>query len=332
MGAKLSSLLHTPSRTTARTAKRPTDSAHQVLRKKSPVTTRRALVAWSFLLPFVSLFTISLIIPMIVAVRDSFFARKSAGSGLFGGGELVDYFVGLKNYSTVATSSDFWSGIGRVLGYGAWQIPIMIGVALVLALLLDSFLVRRAGGFRLAYFIPFAVPGVVGAMIWMYLYNPNLSPFMQIVPDWLDFMSPKFVMLAIANIVWWQFVGFNMLIFLAALQAIPRELYEAARIDGASGFQVAMRIKLPLVRNAAILTILLSLIGTIQMFGEPVIFATTNPWITQTFTPMMMAYGSQMGLLVPGGPGPAGAISVMMALVAGVLAAGFVLIQRRLVK
>lgn len=269
---------------------------------------------------------------MIVAVRDSFFARKSAGSGLFGGGELVDYFVGLENYSTVATSSDFWRGIGRVLGYGAWQIPIMIGVALVLALLLDSFLVRRAGGFRLAYFIPFAVPGVVGAMIWMYLYNPNLSPFMQIVPDWLDFMSPKFVMLAIANIVWWQFVGFNMLIFLAALQAIPRELYEAARIDGASGFQVAMRIKLPLVRNAAILTILLSVIGTIQMFGEPVIFATTNPWITQTFTPMMMAYGSQMGLLVPGGPGPAGAISVMMALVAGVLAAGFVLIQRRLVK
>ncbi|MFE7507716.1 carbohydrate ABC transporter permease [Promicromonospora sp. NPDC057488] len=314
------------------TATRPPETVDQVLRKKSPVTARRAMVAWSFLLPFAVLFTVSLIIPMIVGVRNSFFTRKSSGGGLFGGGEMVDHFVGLENYVAAATNSAFWSGMGRVLGYGLWQIPIMIGCALVLALLLDSLLVRRVGGFRLAYFVPFAIPGVVGTMIWMYLYNPNLSPFMQLLPDWLNFMSPRFVMLAIGNVVWWQFVGFNMLVFLAALQAIPRELYDAARIDGASGLQIALRVKIPLLRNSAILTILLSIIGTIQLFGEPVIFATTNPWITQTFTPMMMAYGSQVGLLVPGGPGPGGAISVMMALVAGLLAAIFVLIQKKLVK
>lgn len=310
----------------------PPGQGRRTLRGRAAVQRRRTLVGWSFLLPFALLFAVSVIVPILVAVRNSFFARTTAAGGLFGGGELVDEFVGLGNYASVVTSSTFWTAMGRVLLYGAWQIPIMIGAALTLALLLDSFLVRRVGGFRLAYFLPFAIPGVVGAMIWMYLYNPNLSPFMAVVPEGVDFLSLRYVMLGIANVVWWQFVGYNMLIFLAALQAIPRELYEAARIDGASGFQVAMRIKLPLVRNAALLTILLSIIGTIQLFGEPVIFATINSQITQTFTPMMMAYGSQMGLLVPGGPGPAGAISVLMALVAGVLAAVFVLVQRRLVK
>ena len=80
-----------------------------------------------------------------------------------------------------------------------------------------------------------------------------------------------------ANITTWTFTGYNMLIFLAALQAIPHDLYEAARIDGANGFQVAMKIKLPNVRGAALLAMLLSIVGTIQLFNEPQIMSTADP-------------------------------------------------------
>ncbi len=122
-----------------------------------------------------------------------------------------------------------WSGLGRAVLFGAFQIPVMIGLALTLALLLDSAVVRRPGVFRLAYFLPFAIPGMVAALLWTYIYSPRLSPINQVLEPLgggIDVFSPQLILGSMANMTTWTFAGYNMLIFLAALQAIPRELYK----------------------------------------------------------------------------------------------------------
>ena len=279
--------------------------------------------------PFSILFIIVFLVPIIISVRSAFFAQVPAGEGLYGGGELVDAFVGLDNLIAAASNGAFWSGMGRVVIYAAFQIPVMIVVALALALLLDSFLVRRPAFFRLSLFLPFAIPGVIAAMIWMYMYTPEVSPFMQFLPEGTNFMAPGTILASMANMTTWTYTGYNMLIFLAALQSIPRELYEAARLDGANGFQISMKIKVPMVRGAALLAVLLSIIGTIQLFNEPMIMESTNSWMGLEYTPMMLTYNSMMGEVSPSGSGPASAYSLLMAVIAGALAVVYALLQRK---
>lgn len=283
--------------------------------------------------PFAALFTLVFLVPIVVSIRQSLFRQTSSGGGLFGGGELTSTFVGLSNYHDVVSNGRFWAGMMRVVGYGLFQIPVMIFVALALALLLDSWLVRRIGAFRLGFFLPYAIPGIVAAMVWLYLYTPEISPLVkgfQAIGIHVDFMTSTTVLASMANMTTWTYTGYNMLIFMAALQAIPNELYEAARIDGASEWQIVRRIKVPMVRSAALLTVLLSIIGTVQLFNEPSVMATVNPWMGKDYMPMMMAYNTMMGGLSPSGDGPASAISITMALLAGVLAVFYSILQRRL--
>lgn len=286
---------------------------------------RNALFGWAFSAPFVTLFAITFVIPIIVSVHQAFFSTKVSGGGLYGGGKRVTAFVGLDNFEAVITSSAFWTGIGRVLLYAAFQIPVMIISALVLALLLDSYLIKRVIVFRLGYFLPYAIPGVVAAMVWLYIYSPQLSPLVDLTG--IDFFSKDVILASMANMTTWTFTGYNMLVFLAALQAIPTELYEAARIDGATGAQIALRIKVPLLSGAAMLTVLLSIIGTIQLFNEPTIMASSQAWMGRNYTPMMMAYNTMM--TSPGDQHMASAISLVMALIAAGLAALYSFLQSR---
>lgn len=292
-------------------------------------TRREGLTGWLFMTPFAVLFVLVFLVPIIVSIRSSFFAQVPTGGGLYGGGELVDTFVGLENFVTASTNGAFWTGMGRVVLYAALQIPVMILLALGLALLLDSFIVRRPTLFRLSFFLPYAVPGIIAAMMWLYLYTPEVSPFLPFLPEGTDFTAPGTILFSMANMTTWTYTGYNMLIFLSALQAVPRDLYEAARLDGASGFQISMRIKVPLVRGAALLAVLLSIIGTIQLFNEPVVLQAANSWMGKDFTPMMLTYNTMMGEISPSGSGPASAYSLLMALIAGVLAIVYALLQRR---
>lgn len=307
-------------------------------RKKSgsrSVSRRQARAGWAFVLPFVMAFAVVFLIPIVVAIRQSFFRKAASGSGAFGGGSLVDQFVGLDNFQYVVTNERFWAGIGRVVIYALVQIPVMIILALVLALLIDSLVIKRVGIFRLGNFLPYAIPGIVAAMVWLYLYTPEISPLVKGLADIgikADFMSPSMMLVSMANMTTWTYTGYNMLIFLAALQAIPKELYEAARLDGASGWQLTWRIKVPMVSSAALLAILLSIIGTIQLFNEPTVMATVNPWMGKDYTPMVMAYNTMMGSISPGGDGPAAAISIVMAIIAGSMAAVYAIVQNKVTK
>ncbi|HEV7171313.1 sugar ABC transporter permease [Pedococcus sp.] len=285
-----------------------------------------------FLLPFAAFFALSFLIPIGMSVRASFYRDRPVGGGLYAGGKTAEAFAGFGNYEAALHRQEFWAGLGRVVLLGAFQIPVMIGAALTVALIIDSGLIRRPTLFRLGVFLPYAVPGVVAALVWTYIYSPELSPINQALGHLgttVDFFAPRTVLVSIANMTTWTFTGYNMLVFLAALQAIPRELYEAAKMDGASEWDVVRRVKVPLVGRAMLLAILLSIIGTIQLFNEPTVMAAVNPSMGHAYTPMMMAYNTMTGALSPSGAGPASALSILMALVAAGLAFAYTLIQRR---
>lgn len=162
--------------------------------------------------PFGILFAIVFIIPIFYAIYSSFFRQVTEGGGAYGGGELVNKFVGFQNFEYVLTSGNFWSGVGRVLIYTLIQVPLMIIIALALAMVIDSFVVKHITGFRLGYFLPYAIPGVVASIIWVYLYNGQISPIVKglaAIGINVDFFSKNVVLASMANITTWTFTGYN---------------------------------------------------------------------------------------------------------------------------
>lgn len=295
-------------------------------------TQRQNMTGWAFMTPFALLFALVFILPIGWAIYSSFFRQVSEGGGAYGGGELINKFVGADNFIYAITSDKFWGGVGRVVLYTIIQVPFMIIAALALAMLIDSYIIKHVTGFRLGYFLPFAIPGVVASLIWIYLYNAQISPIAKGLAALgipVNFYGGNIVLLSMANITTWTYTGYNMLIFLAALQAIPHDLYEAARIDGANGFQIAMQVKLPSVRGAALLAMLLSIVGTIQLFNEPQIMQIADPGISKSYTPMMMALNTSQGTITPSGDGPASAIAIVMAIIAGLLAMVYIMAERK---
>ena len=282
----------------------------------------RNLAPYLFLTPFLVVFLVFLVYPLIFALNTSLYRTRIIGGTAF---------VGLDNYVHTLADDKFWGGVRNVLVFGAIQIPIMLGFALAFALILDGTLVRRKTIFRLGFFLPFAVPSVVAALIWGYLYGQSFGPVAQIAralglnPP--VFLTPTGVIPAIANISTWQYTGYNMLILYAALQAIPQELYDAARSDGANGWQIAWRIRIPLIMPALVLAIIFSIIGTLQLFNEPNVLRTIDRTVIgPNFTPNLYVYdlsfqNRQFDY--------AAAIAFILALVTGTLAGLLLILTRR---
>jgi multiple sugar transport system permease protein len=264
--------------------------------------------------------------PILFAMYQSLFRTQRSGLGL---SAPTIKFNALNNYQQVIHDPNFWASVGRVLLYGAVQVPIMLGLALLLALLLDSRIVRFKPFFRLAFFVPYAIPGIVAALLWGYLYDPELSPIVKGVRGLglgtPDFLAPQTVLWSIANIVTWAWTGYNMLIIFAALQAIPPDLYEAARLDGASGWQIAWRIKIPLAAPALILTCIFSIIGTLQLFNEPQVLTNVSNNISPSYTPNVYAYNTAFG---NNNYYYGATIAVVLALVTCALSFGFLHVTR----
>ncbi len=294
---------------------------------KSSWFRRRNMTPYLFLLPFGLLFLLFFVAPILYAIYESLFRSQRSGLGL--GAATVD-FNGLSNYLQVIHDPDFYTGVGRVLLYGIVQVPIMLGLALLLALLLDSTVVRFKPLFRLAFFVPYAIPGIIAALLWGYLYDPGLSPIVKgasgLGLGTLDFLGSNTVLWSIANIATWAWTGYNMLIIFAALQAIPTEIYESARLDGASGLSIAWRIKIPLVAPALVLTCIFSIIGTLQLFNEPQVLSTISNNISTSYTPNLYAYYTAFS---NNNYYYAAAIAVVLALVTCALSFGFLRITQR---
>ncbi|MEV5106552.1 carbohydrate ABC transporter permease [Streptomyces massasporeus] len=290
-------------------------------------TARPDRAAWAFLVPFVALFVFVFVLPLCYALYQSLL--KPVRSGPLGLGPAHIGFAGLDNYALALTQSDFLDGIGRVLLFGIVQVPVMLLLATVLALALDTLSQRWAGFLRAAYFLPYGVPGVIASILWGFLYVPGVSPLVDLLgrvglaPDFLGYDT---VLWSIANIVIWEFTGYNMLVIVAQLKSIPQELYEAARIDGAGAWQTAVRIKLPLARPALVLTGVFSIIGTLQLFAEPLVIKPLTSTVTNAYTPNLSAYNEAFA---NNNIYLAAAESVILALIASVLSFGFLSLVNR---
>ena len=239
-----------------------------------------------FLAPFLVLFACFLLLPLGYALVLSLYRDTLAGG---------TRFAGLGNYADVMTDPNFWSGIVHMALFGAFQVPIMLALALAIALVLDRGTVWLRSTFRLAFFVPYAVPSVVATLIWGYLYGPSFGPLTQgaraLGLPAPDFLSSRWMLASLANVVTWEYVGYNMIILYSALQAVPAELSEAAVMDGASAWQTALRVKVPSIRGAVILTVIFSVIGTLQLFNEPQLLHAISPSVIgDHYTPNVYAY------------------------------------------
>ncbi|MFD7636385.1 carbohydrate ABC transporter permease, partial [Streptomyces sp. NPDC059873] len=204
-------------------------------------------------------------------------------------------FAGLDNYRDQLSDPRFWDAVARVGLFLLIQVPLMMALALGAALALDSARLYAPSVFRLGVFLPYAVPGVVASLLWGYIYGAQFGlvgdlkeMFGIALPDPL---SSTLILPSIGNIGLWLYIGYNMLVFYAALQAIPAELFEAARLDGAGTWHIIVGIKLPAIRPTLVVATVFSVIGGFQLFNEPNILRSMVPNVISTdFTPNMYAY------------------------------------------
>ena len=274
---------------------------------------RRSLRGWQFVGPFMIVFALVFLAPIAYSIYLSLFRNRLIGGNAF---------VGVDNYTQALTDPNFWSGVGRVGLFLIVQVPIMLFLALLVALSIDSGRLYGKSFFRVSIFLPYAVPAVVAALIWGFMYGSqfglvgSLNDFFgTTLPDPL---KPSLILASIGNITTWEFTGYNMLIFYSALQVIPKSLYESAEIDGASQLRIITAIKLPAIRGALVIATIFSIIGSFQLFNEPAILRGLAPnSITTFFTPNFYAYsltfsGQQFNY--------AAAVAVVMAVITMIVA------------
>jgi multiple sugar transport system permease protein len=254
---------------------------------------RPRLAPYGFVAPAVLGFVCLLLIPIGYTLYLSVEKSRVSGLGL-GVGARRQVFAGLSNYSTALSDPEFLSSVLRVLLYSVILIPVMLGLALLFALLIDARRVRFQRFARISIFLPYAVPVVVSSLLWGFLYLPAVSPFTTIL-HWFGLSMPNLfathtVLFSVANIGVWGGTGFNMIVIYAALRSVPSELYEAAAIDGATQVQLALRVKIPMVAPALALTGVFSVIATLQVFNEPNTLAPLTNTISPAWMPMMRVY------------------------------------------
>lgn len=262
------------------------DVAATPRRRRPSAKLRASRTAYAFLLPFIVVFTLTIVVPLGYALVISFFKKQLIGGTVF---------VGIDNYVRALGDTLLHDGVLRVLLFFIVQVPIMLLIAVLAALAIDSGRLAGSRIVRIGLFLPYAVPAVVAALMWGYIFGGRFGLAGQVfgffgVPA-PDFLGPGLMLGSVGNIVTWSFVGYNMLIFYAALRSIPEEVYEAAAIDGAGEFRKAWSIKLPALRPALTLALIFSVIGSLQLFNEPSILQALRPSvITTNYTPNLYAY------------------------------------------
>ena len=261
--------------------------------------------AWGFLAPFLVLYLLFVIGPTVYAFILSLFNGSLVRPGL-------GSWAGLGNYAEALSSPDFWSSLWHTIYFTILTTPPLVALAFVLALLAD----RVAHGrwfFRFAFFVPYVLPSAVMALIWIWIYTPAiglaeswLGAIGITSPNWLG--DPNWAMISIAiSTVWWT-LGFNFVLYLAGLQDIPRELYEAASIDGAGPWQQIRRITIPMLGRTTTLVAVLQVIASLKIFDQIYIMTSGGPNFStipaleyiydQSFTNMRIGYGSAVSMLL----------------------------------
>lgn len=238
----------------------------------------RQHAAWLFLAPALLVLGVFFLLPVIAAL-----ALSLTDYDLYALADIRNLrFVALGNYWALLQRPLFWSALGHTVYFVAVGVPLSMAASLGVALLLNSPLARAKPFFRTALFAPVVTTVVAVAVIWRYLFNTKygMANFvlghLGIHPiDWLG--DPHWAMPTIIAFAVWKNFGYNMIIFLAGLQAIPLDLYEAARIDGASPWQQFRHITLPMLAPTMLMVAILTVSGYFQLFAEPYVMTEGGP-------------------------------------------------------
>ncbi|OAB47865.1 carbohydrate ABC transporter permease [Paenibacillus antarcticus] len=239
-------------------------------------TSRKA--PYLFIAPAIILLTVFSLLPIFVALFISFTDMDLAG--------LADYsnlsFVGIKNYINVLSDPVFLKAIFNTLFYVIIGVPLVILTSLGVALLINLGKSKLFKVFRVVFYLPSVTNVVAVAVVWAYLYNPAFGLFNYILESmnlsaipWLT--EPTVAKISLILMALWRAVGLNMIIFIAALQGIPRSYYEAAELDGANTWQQITAITLPMLRFAIFFVSITTMIGWLQFFEEPFIMTKGGP-------------------------------------------------------
>lgn len=234
--------------------------------------------AWLFLAPFGLFYLAFLLGPTIWMFVASFFNTSLVHRGL-------GSFAGLDNYVEMFSRADFWSSLWHTLQFTLYTVPPLVILAFVFAVLTNR-LQRGQWFFRLAFFLPFILPSATISLIWVFIFTPATGLFASVqsllgfTPGSGILADPRSAMVGVAIATVWWTIGFNFILYLAGLQDIPRELYEAAAVDGASTWQQIRHVTIPLLRRTTTLVILLQIIASLKIFDQVYLMTNGGPGIS----------------------------------------------------
>ncbi len=238
---------------------------------------------WIFILPTMLGLIILNIYPIFSTVYQSFFKTGDFGKG--------NVFVGLDNYITMFKDTEVWQSLWNTIKYAVIEVPFSIVIALVLAVFLNRKM-RFRSGYRAIFFLPMVAAPAAIAMVWRWLYNSQFGLLNHIFGTNINWISnPKIAWISVAVIGVWSIIGYNMVLFLSGLQEIPRDYYEAADIDGASGIKAFFNITLPLLSPTIFFVMITRIIGALQVFDLVyMVMDNTNPALPKTQSIVYLFY------------------------------------------
>ena len=250
-----------------------------------------ARAAMLFLAPGMALITLFFILPVCAGFFLSLTDFDLYSLGDVGNTRLV----GAANYGSLLANPLFWRALRNTLYFSFVGGPLTIAVALAAALLLNAKLARFKAFFRTIYFAPVVTTIVGVAIVWKYVYHPRvglLNRMLEAVgitgPDWLG--DPRWAMPALILLAIWRGFGYAMVIFLAGLQNVPEELYEAARIDGADAWKQFWHVTVPELGPTFVFVGIITAIGFLQVFAEPYVMTPDGGPLNATLTIVMLMY------------------------------------------
>lgn len=258
-------------------------STQTLAQRNTPTTLQRqptgprkgSRMAWLFMAPFGIFFVLFLIWPVVYMFITSLFDTTLVRPG-FGG------FIGFRNYAEMLSRADFWSSLWHTFQFTLYTVPPLVILAFVFAVLANR-VMHGQWFFRLAFFVPFILPSAAIALIWNLIYTPatglwnSFQTLLGVQEPTPVLGSPDQAMIGIAvTTIWWT-IGFNFILYVAGLQDIPRELYEAASVDGATPWQQIRHITIPLLTRTTTLVVLLQIIASLKIFDQVYLMTAGGP-------------------------------------------------------
>jgi lactose/L-arabinose transport system permease protein len=246
----------------------------------------RNMAPFIFISPFFLLFAIFTFYPIVYSLVLSFNQWSS--------GEMT--FVGFQNFTRLLTDPIFWKSLSNTGIYLIIQVPLMLFLAAVLAIMVNSQALRFKAFFRLAFFLPAVIDLVTYSIVFSLIFHENNGLINQLL-QWIGIGPINWVTdgfwakVLIIIVITWRWVGYNMVIILAALQSIPNDLYESAKLDGAGIFATFRYITIPMLKPILLFCSILSTVGTLQLFAEPLILTRGGP-NSETISVMLYIYNT----------------------------------------